>query len=73
MAKNKLYNIRVRVAELDITMNDVIAALREGGMDVRQSRFSKALNRDAAELTDKDYEILERADKFLATLEAKGA
>lgn len=73
MAKNKLYDVRVRVAALDISMNDVIAGIREKGVDISQGRFSKAVNRDTAELTERDYEILRAADSVLSELEAKGA
>lgn len=72
MAKNKLYDIRVRVARMGISMNDVINGIRESGDGISQSTFSKALNREASELTARDYEVLAAADRVLKKLETKG-
>ena len=71
MAKNRVHDIRVRIAALGITANEVIAGIRDKGLDISQASFSKAVNKDTADLTERDYEILGAADAVLKLREAR--
>lgn len=63
------YNIKVRLAVLGKKSVDMIAALREHGIETDCSEFSKAINRAAG--YSKCDRICETADKILTEWEKK--
>ncbi len=70
MAAKDLFRIKVRAAELNVTLNEIVTKIRdEEGLGIFRQQLQRARNNEVK--TPRDYEILNAADRVLTRLEAK--
>lgn len=67
MANHDPYEIKVRLARLDMTVNELCDKMRDNGCDVFRQALARARRNEVK--TPRDWEILYAADQALKQLE----